>query len=231
VQVFASAGEGKPTLITFPGRPGAALVLMPLISEDAAIPQATMRVLSGPIAGTLAALRAHRTRWEKKLAKLPTSRAIQKKIAEYDQRINAIVGRTAPALPAPEVDESEEEALMRLSQPEQPVDFVPAKAWAADAPEATTELTATHRAKLKGGVRNKALTKFYADVNAVLSHDNDGLTLSQLADGVPIDSWWSCGLSAEQAAMRCLDWRTKGSVLPPDEVGPGEEYERAAAAK
>jgi hypothetical protein len=212
VQVFASSGESKPTLITFPGRPGAALVLMPLISEDVQIPQQTMRVLSGLIAGTLAALRAHRTRWEKKLAKLPTSRAIQKKIAEYDQRIDAIVGRTAPALPAPETaDESDEEALMRLSQPEQPVDFVPSKDWSAvaDAPDATTELTATHRAKLKGAVATKALTKFYADVNAALSSANDGLTLSQLADGVPIDSWWESGLSAEQAAKRCLDWRIK----------------------
>jgi hypothetical protein len=211
VQVFASSGQGKPTLITFPGRPGAALVLMPIVSEDAAIPQSTMRVLSGPIAGTLAALRAHRTRWEKKLEKLPTSRAIQKKIAEYDQRIDAIVGRTAPALPAPEVDESDEEALMRLSQPDQPVRFVPTKdrKAVADAPDATTEVTATHRAKLKGAVATKALTKFYADVNAVLSHENDGLTLSQLADGVPIDSWWESGLSAEEVAKRCLDWRIK----------------------
>jgi hypothetical protein len=212
VQVFASSGEGKPTLITFPGRPGAVLVLMPLISEDVTIPQQTMRVLSGPIAGTLAALRAHHTRWEKKLTKLPTSRPIQKKIAEYDQRIDAIVGRTAPALPAPEtVDESDEEALMRLSQPEQPVSFVPTKDWraVADAPDATTEVTATHRAKLKGAVATKALAKFHAEVNAVLSRDNDGLTLSQLADGVPIDGWWESGLSAEEVAKRCLDWRIK----------------------
>jgi hypothetical protein len=211
VQIFASSGEGKPTLITFPGRPGAVLVLMPLISEDAAIPQSTMRVIAGPIAGTLAALQAHRTRWEKKLAKLPTSRPIQRKIAEYDQRIDAIVGRTAPALPAPEVDEADEEALMRLSQPEQPVAFVPAKDWKAvsDAKDATVEVTATHRAKLKGSTATKALTKFYADVNAALSSANDGLTLSQLADGVPIDSWWESGLSVEQTAERCLDWRIK----------------------
>lgn len=214
LQIFASSGPGKPTLIIFPGRPGAALVLMPVVSEDVQITQATMRVIAGPIAGTLAALRAHRTRWEKKLAKLPTSRPIQKKIAEYDARIDAIVGRTAPALPAPEtLDEGDEEAVMRLSQPDQPVGFVPPKKdWAsaaADAPDATTELTASHRGKLKGTVKTKALTKFYAEVNAVLSRDNDGLTLSQLADGVPIDSWWESGLSAEEVATRCLDWRIK----------------------
>ena len=100
VQVFGAAGEGKPTLVTFPGCPGAVLVLMPLVTETTIAPQ-TARVIGGAIAGTLAALRAHRTRWEKKLAKMPSSRAIQKKIEEYDQRIDAIVSRTAPALPAP----------------------------------------------------------------------------------------------------------------------------------
>ena len=67
-----------------------------------------------------------------------------------------------------------------------------------------------------------ALKKFYADVNAVLSRDNDGLTIHQLADGVPLDSWWETGLSPEEAAKRCLDWRPVGAVLPPDEIGPDE---------
>jgi hypothetical protein len=210
VQIFASSGPGKPTLIIFPGRPGAALVLMPLINEDVQIAQPTMRVLAGPIAGTLAALRAHRTRWEKKLAKLPTSRPIQKKIAEYDERINAIVGRTAPVLPAPETaDESDEEALMRLSQPEQPVNFVPKADWSKKAPEAADEKVIAYRAKLKGAVKTKALFSFSASVNGILSRDNDGLSLGQLADGVPIDSWWESGLSAEEVATRCLDWRIK----------------------
>lgn len=258
VQIFASAGVGKPTLIIFPGMPGATLVLMPLVEEaPAPIHQSTMRVLAGPIAGTLAALRAHRTRWEKKLAKSPSSRAIQKKIEEYDQRIDAIIGRTAQALPAPETaSESDEEALMRLSQPERPVSFVPKADWSATIPATEKETTAwveaetapateaetvagaaeflgtrLNRAKLKGAVATKAKARFNADVNAVLSRDNNGLTIHQLADGVPLDSWWETGLSAEQAAVRCLDWRTKSTMLPPDEVGPGEEFERASPAK
>jgi hypothetical protein len=229
VQIFASSGAGKPTLIVFPGRPGAALVLMPVNTEDVAIAQPTMRVLAGPIAGTLAALRAHRTRWEKKLAKMPSSRSIQKKIEEYDQRIDAIVGRTAPALPAPETaSETDEEAVMRLSEPERPVSFVPKADWTAAAAAAVKKPddevvagaseflgTRLNRAKLKGAVATKAKAKFNADVNAILSRDNGGLTLSQLADGVPLEEWWETGLSPEQAAERCLDWRTKGTMLPP----------------
>lgn len=89
--------------------------------------------------------------------------------------------------------------------------------------------TRLNRAKLKGAVATKAKAKFNADVNAILSRDNGGLTIHQLADGVPLEEWWETGLSPEQAAVRCLDWRTKSTMLPPDEVEPGEEFERAAS--
>ena len=236
VQVFGAAGEGKPTLVTFPGCPGAVLVLMPLVTETTIAPQ-TARVIGGAIAGTLAALRAHRTRWEKKLAKLPSSRPIQKKIEEYDQRIDAIVSRTAPALPAPAhepagaepdddpVGESDSEALGRLSRPSAPIPDADPDAFKARL-RAQQAQDGENRAKLKGAVAKSALKKFYADVNAVLSRDNDGLTIHQLADGVPLDSWWETGLSPEEAATRCLDWRRHdarvGAVLPPDETGPDE---------
>lgn len=162
---------------------------------------------------------------------------------EYDQRIDAILGRTAPALPAPETaSETDEEAVMRLSEPERPVSFVPKADWAAAAAAAVKKPddevvagaaeflgTRLNRAKLKGAVATKAKAKFNADVNAILSRDNGGLTIHQLADGVPLEEWWETGLSPEQAAVRCLDWRTKSTMLPPDEVEPGEEFERAAS--
>jgi hypothetical protein len=39
---------------------------------------------------------------------------------------------------------------------------------------------------------------------------------------VPLDSWWDTGLSPQEAATRCLDWRPVGAVLPPDETAPDE---------
>jgi hypothetical protein len=220
VQVFGSAGDGKPTLITFPGCPGAVLVLMPLVAETTIAPQ-TARVIGGAVAGTLAALRAHRTRWEKKLAKLPSSRAIQKKIEEYDQRIDAIVACTAPALPAPPatedddpIGESDSEALARLARPEMPIADADPDMFKARL-RAQQVVDGENRAKLKGAAAKKAVGKFHADVNAVLSRDHDGLTIHQLADGVPLDSWWETGLSPEEAAKRCLDWRQKPAEEPP----------------
>jgi hypothetical protein len=222
VQVFGSAGNGKPTLITFPGCPGAVLVLMPLVAETTIAPQ-TARVIGGAVAGTLAALRAHRTRWEKKLAKLPSSRAIQKKIEEYDQRIDAIVARTAPALPIPAaaedddpIGESDSEALARLARPEMPIADADPDMFKARL-RAQQVVDRENRAKLKGAAAKKAVAKFHADVNAVLSRDHDGLTIHQLADGVPLDSWWETGLSPEEAARRCLDWRQEPAEEPAEQ--------------
>ena len=222
VQVFGSAGAGKPVLITFPGCPGAVLVLMPLIAETTIAPQ-TARVIEGAIAGTLAALKAHRTRWERKLAKLPNSTALKKKVAEYDARIDALVARTAPALPAPvppDDDEvafgdSDSAALGHPARPELPVgDADP------DAFKARLLAQKADRSKLKAGAAKNALAKYAADTNAALSREHDGLTLSQLADGVPLEGWWEAGLSPEEAAKRCLDWRRVETALPADEVGP-----------
>ena len=79
-----------------------------------------------------------------------------------------------------------------------------------------------------------ALKKFYADVNAVLSRDNDGLTIHQLADGVPLDSWWETGLSPQEAATRCLDWRrnldAESTMLPPRRSRPRRRSDLPIAA-
>lgn len=39
---------------------------------------------------------------------------------------------------------------------------------------------------------------------------------------MPIDEWFDIGLTPAEAATRCLDWRRIATVLPADEVMPGE---------
>lgn len=238
VQMFSSKPT-DPVMMTFPQAPGAVLLLMPIKQDSAVISSATARVMDSTIAGTIAALKAHRTRIERKLAKLPTSKALQTKLAEYDQRIGAILARTAPALPAPSPDEDPEpigEAADR------PVAFVPAKPWAPDdaaspppslattEDPSSTEEHARLRGLLKGRQRHAALTRYCADINAALSAKRDGLTLSQLADGVPVEEWWTGGLTPDEAAERGFTgWRTNKDMLSPDEYEPGQEFKRAPA--
>ena len=206
VQVFG-AGDDKPTLIMFPGCPGAVLALMPVMGlRDQALAPQQARILNPAITGTIGALRANRTRTMARLEKMPNNRLLQKKIEDYDQRINTLITRTQPqtALPAPApspqlLDEDEAETT--------------------DDGDTTR---VAQRAKLKGAPAKKARAKFFADVNAVLSRDNAGLTIHQLADGVPLDSWWEGGLTPEVAATRCLGWRQVETVLSPDKVVPGE---------
>jgi hypothetical protein len=237
IRVFATGDsiKGAPTLVTFPGRPSATLVLMPqaLDEETRALPTRTT-VLDKAIAGTVAALRAHRTRWEMKLDKAANERAkksILAKIEEYTHRINLIIPPAAlPAPePEPEVDSFEErEQVLEHHEPDAPVgDAADPLSFQAriraqkekPAEELQAE-RAKYRAKLKSGKRDAATLRFFSDVNGAVSRDNNGLTLNQLADGLPVEAWFDAGLSPDEAAVRCLDW--KPVVLPLDE-GPGEE--------
>jgi hypothetical protein len=103
-----------------------------------------------------------------------------------------------------------------------PQSYAIAETVTAEARPAEQEERAAYRRGLKAAGRRKAAAKFYADVNATLSAVNNGLTIDGLADGVPVEEWFEAGLDATEAATRCLDWRRIGTVLPPDEVGPGE---------
>ncbi len=89
--------SNEPTLITFPTCPGALLVLMP-IEDRRSLGAPVMKALASPLTGTLAALRAHKTRWERK-----QGREAERRVAEYEARIAEIVRAIEePALPAPE---------------------------------------------------------------------------------------------------------------------------------
>lgn len=210
VQVFGSSAT-DPTLVTFPDCPFAILVLMPMqVAKQ--IGAGAARVLSGAVAGTVAALRAHQTRWANKIESSTgnAKKAAENKVAAYEGRIAAIVAAAnpRPALPAPEEVEAEGEVSYAMADAVEQATATPAEQTKAD-----------YRRGLKAAAGNKARARFYADVNAAL----DGVSLSQLADGVPIDDWYDAGLEPEEAAKRCLDWRRIGDVLPPDEVQPGEE--------
>jgi hypothetical protein len=210
-RIFA-AGPGESTLITFPENPQSLMILMP-VRTDAAIGVGAAKVLAGAINGTVGALRAHRTRWAVKAD--AGSKAAGKKVAEYDERIAAILAaaHAVPALPAPEG--YSEEVAEEQGPAAPPPSFAMADA-IEPAPPA-----AEKRQSLAPGQRKKAMTRFLGDVNAVLN-GHGGLTVDQLADGVPIDDWFDAGLDVETVATRCLDWRRIGTVLPPDEVRPGE---------
>jgi len=271
VRVFGIDGgdHAEPTLVTFPGCSEALLVLMPMSKGTAAaIGAGAARMLSGAVAGTVAALRAHRTRCANVLGDEGSSKRAkaeaEKKVAEYDRRIEAIVTNAAkPALPPPpdpfevfsdavrdglvaageggrweDADEDFYHQLREWFGDELPPDEVVAKILApvsyalADAIEPEAEPVhqepspvdlALYRRKLKKGARRQVMARFCADLNAVLSAEHQGLTLSQLADGVPVDDWFDTGLTPAEAAKRCLDWRRIGAVLPPDEVLPGEQ--------
>lgn len=259
VRLFANE-EGGPSFITFPGRDGAVLVLMPM-RQDPSLGVQTAKVVSGPMSGTIAALKAHRTRWADKLDGAAESEKaeIEAKMADYDRRIAEILARTAgPALPPPKETETADEGM----QPELAAEPIASKvtssevvplhpqsyaiaeavaeppaaerpspaikpADADDTPDTSPgcELRGARRRTLPKGKRRREMTVFVADINAILSREHGGLTVSQLADGVPIESWFDAGLRPEAAAERCREWLPASMVLPPDEVQPGEEYE------
>ena len=202
VRVF-DGGPGEPTLLTFPGCPQAVMILMALRSDER-LGNGAAKVLEGAIAGTVAALKAHRTRWTAKLETGEISAAAraaaEKKVAEYDRRIAAILAAaTVPALPAPEAPSY-------------------AIAETVSQPAESAEYSALDRSRVSNGKRAKLFARFLADINAELSAAHDGLTVGQLADDVPVEDWFAANLSAAEAARRCLDWRRVETPLPAEEA-------------
>ena len=94
------AGPNKPLAVEFLEVPGALLIVMPQAVDQRL--SVTARDLLSPAAkGTLAALRAHRTRIEQQMAKAKTQRdktTLGAKIAEYDQRIARVMASAGVAL-------------------------------------------------------------------------------------------------------------------------------------
>jgi hypothetical protein len=225
---------GDASLITFPECPFAVLVLMPLRHSETRLGVGVAKVMIGAVNGTVSALKAHQTRWANKIAtaKGNAKKAAENKVAEYDKRIAAVLAaaNALPALPAPagKVAPAGAEGQgypwtdHRSQADAEIVSYAIAQAVDPEAPLPGQADLAAYRRGLKAAAAKRALARFYADTNAVLSAQHEGLTLSQLADGVPIDDWYDAGLEPEEAASRCLDWRRIGTVLPADEVGPGE---------
>ncbi|MFN3261267.1 MAG: hypothetical protein ACE37J_11985 [Pikeienuella sp.] len=91
VEFFTSRTQAN--VLTFT-RPGCFLMAMPLETET--VHRQTQQVLSGFTNGTVAALRAHRTRIEKELSRASTEAdrgRLKAKMAEYDDRIRDVIVR------------------------------------------------------------------------------------------------------------------------------------------
>ena len=111
--IFLFSGTEKgASVLTFPGQPGAALLLMPYKHVGAAIDSATAAVLAPAMLGTLAALRAHATRTENAAEALPENERgpLNARLASFRERIEAILTGTALALPAPQAKAAKAQA-------------------------------------------------------------------------------------------------------------------------
>ena len=109
VSVFAQEASG-PALMTFASTPGALLVLMPMRAANTHAE--TVALMAPAIRGTVAALRAHKTRNEE--AAEATDDPIEKqrfteRAADYQRRTDDLMARTLerPALPAPDAEQAD----------------------------------------------------------------------------------------------------------------------------
>jgi hypothetical protein len=104
VRLHGSISDEEPSLVTFPEMPSVVMMLMPMGQKEKALPASTAKLLEGPIKGTIAALRAHQTRWQQKLDKAKQARLraeAEAKVASYEERIDALLRSVTLALPAP----------------------------------------------------------------------------------------------------------------------------------
>jgi hypothetical protein len=126
IRIYSST-DGAPSIITFDEAPGSVLYLMPVTVRDP-MPAQTARLLDGPIKGTIAALRAHQTRWEQRLetAAEAERELIEEKVEEYKKRIAGVLAQLTPALPAPKNFSgavTKETPPAEISLPETPEDI------------------------------------------------------------------------------------------------------------
>lgn len=106
VNVLSGPSTGsEPSIITFGNVEGVALYLMPMRLDGPAIGAATAAILAPALKSTVAALRAHQTRWQQEADKAKDATARKKadeRVADFAARIAAILKGTGKALPKPE---------------------------------------------------------------------------------------------------------------------------------
>jgi hypothetical protein len=231
VRVHAG-GADEPQLLTFPGCDGAVLVVSPMKQEQKALGQGAARVLSGAVSGSIAALRAHQTRWAQRLDDPHISASmreeIEAKVKEYGDRITALQENTSfpTALPAPAEPAKPEAGPVPpvVLGWEPPVLAPEPPAADEEEPSDTSGIIAMARtrAALKGKARDQAKRKFAADINAALSKEGHGVTVGQLHKNTPLEQWFDAGMLPSVAATRCLDWRLARDVLKPEEIPEGQ---------
>ncbi len=120
VRVFTGT-NGSPTVITFPNDPGAVLYQAGIGQGNAPIfPEQTRAMLGSAINGTVAALRAHRTRTAEalKAAATPGDKgALEAKLADYDRRIADAVQMARLGLPKPKEAGADADAPKAAAKP------------------------------------------------------------------------------------------------------------------
>jgi hypothetical protein len=113
IRVFEGGGNA-PRVFTFDGWEGAILVVGATVLPTRQLPLLTAKVLEPATKGTLAALRAHASRWLDAAAAADTDEAkaaCMAKAESFQQRIAAILQRvpeTAPAIAAPAEEKAEQ---------------------------------------------------------------------------------------------------------------------------
>jgi hypothetical protein len=125
VRVFDSGAQHAPRVFDFIGYPGAVLLTASVELTQTALPLATARILAPAVKGTVAALRAHATRWRDAAAAATNEAEKADALARaegFDQRVAEVMARTsdlpavegpkeAPATPAlPDPEEASDEA-------------------------------------------------------------------------------------------------------------------------
>ncbi|MGH6967544.1 MAG: hypothetical protein ACREEN_00365 [Stellaceae bacterium] len=103
VHVIQAANPTDPSVVTFDEVPGVALYLMPFTAGAAVAPE-TAAIIAPGLRGSIAALKAHKTRAEAdaKRAKDPRDKAAaEARVTSYNARISAILIGTGKQLPPP----------------------------------------------------------------------------------------------------------------------------------
>ena len=102
VRAFNGGAADAPLVFDFSTWPGAVLVVAPVLDAKAVTSKETAQILAPALKMTVAALRAHATRWDQRAVELPDGpgkQAAAAKAAEFRSRVAAILA-LVPAGPA-----------------------------------------------------------------------------------------------------------------------------------
>lgn len=129
VRFFEGAGLDEPRMFLFEGYDGAVLVVSPTRFIDPTLSRQTARVLAPVVRGTVAALRAHATRWIQAAEAATTDAdrdAARAKADGFQQRVAAVLQQApdvqVPGVAGPATDASPRDGEPVATPPDPPAD-------------------------------------------------------------------------------------------------------------